>query len=43
MSPEVVVEKIQSGKKKYATSPTYVQTMKKMFAMIRKAQKEVKG
>lgn len=43
MSPEVFVEKIQSGKKKYATSPTYVQTMKKMFAMIRKEQKEVKG
>lgn len=36
MSPEEFVEKIQSGRKKYATSPTYVETMKKMFAMVRK-------
>lgn len=40
-SPEVYVEKIQTGKKKYATSPTYVQTMCKMFAMVRKAMKDV--
>lgn len=40
MSPENYVKKIQAGHKKYATSPTYVQTMTKMFAMVRKAMKE---
>lgn len=37
--PVKFVEQLQSGKMKYATDPGYVDTMKKMFAMV---EREVK-